>query len=502
MKPLELVLVVDDSKVIRSRMKNILERNGYDVILREDGEAGVLAALEYGPDLIIMDLNMPRMDGFTASSMLKRYPQTRNMPIAVFTDENETQRKVDFFGIGVEDFILKDADEAEVTARVGGLLRWKKNRDNLAQENNKLGNIIDILSDLVIIFDTAGKLVFYNRAAGHRFRLIPELIQEKTILEILPAAGKVRDLCRYIDTREEIHDQEVEIDHGETGVRHYMADINRIYIGLSEDVGGAFILRDITGEKEAQRLKTEFYSMMAHEMRTPISVVLGYTQLILDGRAGEISALQQEFLRGVEEKGKVLIKLVNDFLEVSRLENKFIRLDPSVFDISILVTETVSGIRLLAENKNISLTCGCRGVPILLRADRDKLEHVMINLVENAIKYTEENGTVTVRCGVEDGGAVIEIEDTGIGMSGEELKFIFDRFTRAGNAEKKKIKGTGLGLAIVKEIVDAHKGRIDVESQDGKGSVFRLWIPGVVERPDAPAGIVREVEIPVPDMRE
>ncbi|MBU8922190.1 MAG: response regulator [Bacteroidales bacterium] len=477
MKSREIILVVDDSSVIRKRMKAILTGNGYEVILRDNGEAGVLAALEYAPDLIIMDLNMPGMDGFTASVMLKKYSQTRMIPIAVFTDENETRRKVEFFEVGVEDFIIKNADEAEVIARVSGLLRWKRNREELLSEKSRLGNLVDSLSDLVITFDTNDKIVFYNRVAAARFTLIPELIQEMTIYDVLPDSEAGRSLTENIRSREEIQGFEMDVEHHKGKVRSYEVDINRVYVELSDDVGGAFVLRDVTAEKEAEKLKAEFYSMMAHEMRTPISVVLGYTQLILDRRAGEISELQEEFLRGVEDKGKALLTLVDDFLEVSRLEGKFVKLDRSEFDFRQMVEKSVSGIRLLADNKSIKLDTSFDGSPTQIVADRDKLEHVMTNLVENAIKYTEEGGSVSVRCNCSNGSVKVEVEDTGIGMSEEEITCIFDRFKRLGKAEKKKIKGTGLGLAIVKEIVDAHDGTIRVESRDGVGSLFHLWIP-------------------------
>jgi len=301
MKKRELILVVDDSSTIRERMKNILTENGYDVVLRNDGQAGVMAALEYSPDLIIMDLNMPEMNGFEASSILKRYPQTSLIPLAVFTDDNKTEKKVEFFRAGVEDFIVKNA----------GLLRWGRNRNMIIQEKSKLGTLIDVLSDLVLIVDKEGKLAFYNRIAALRFKLIPELIHQISINDILPDSPMAKTLCEYIRNEEEVAGFEIEINNGGIDIRYYIVDISRVKVDMEDDVGGAIIFRDITAEKEAEKLKSEFYSMMAHEMRTPISVVLGYTQLMLEGKTGDISDLQEEFLRGVEDK--LLIYLYSFF---------------------------------------------------------------------------------------------------------------------------------------------------------------------------------------------
>ncbi len=483
MRDRAVILVVDDSNSIRYRMNEILTNNGYEVILRENGEAGVLAALEFSPDLIIMDINMPKMNGYQACRMLKSYPQTKIIPVAVFTTENETSEKVKLFDIGVEDFIIKDADEEEVIARVSGLLRWKNNRDKIIRDKNKLGSLLDSLSDSVIIADNSGRLVYFNRSAAQRFGLIPELIKDKLVRELLPANDRVVEMFSRIENRHELDDYEltIEID-GEEKI--FNAGTSRVFVDTSEDVGSAVILKDITAERVAEKLKSEFYSMIAHELRTPISVVLGYSRLILEGKAGEVTELQRDFLKAVEERGKILMKLVNDFLEVSRLENNFVNLKIDEFDISELVVSVVDGLKLLADNKNIKLTFDGGGKPLSIDGDRDKMEHVLVNLIENGIKYTEEGGRVAVSCMHDDDGIRVEVSDTGIGMDEDEQKFIFDRFKRLSKAEKKKIKGTGLGLAIVKDIVDAHGGRIHVESKEGEGSTFRVWLPGRLESPE------------------
>ncbi len=480
-----LILVVDDSNAIRTRMKEILTRHDYSVILRENGQEAILAALEYDPDLIVIDVNMPHMGGYEACKILKRYQQTRMIPIAVFTDNREIEKKVRFFDIGVEDFIVKDADEAEVIARISGLLRWKENRDRTVRDRNRLENLIDSLSDIVLITDTNGRLVFFNRPAVERFGLVPELLMEKSLTDILPEVEEILEQFTMLDEYEEFESVERELMRdGEKRV--YLVSVCRVYIGYSEEVGVAVILKDVTSARETERIKAEFYSMIAHEFRTPISVILGYTQLILEGKAGEISGLQKEFLGGVEEKGRNLLNLVNDFLEVSRFESKFVKIERKEFDFSELLAETVKSLRLLAGNKNIDLTFSCDREPIGINADRDKMEHVFINLIENAIKYTKDGGMVTVTCMAREGGAETVIKDTGIGMSEKEIEYIFDRFKRLDNAQKKKIKGTGLGLAIVKEIVDAHEGCIEVESTEGVGSIFKVWIPGFMEHAEQP----------------
>jgi PAS domain S-box-containing protein len=472
----EVILVVDDSEFIRDRMESILSANNYHVVLRKNGEEGILAALEYNPDVIVMDVNMPKMDGYRACRILKRYPQTKTIPLAVFTDTSETDQKVKFFEIGVEDFIVKDADEEEVVARIAGLLRWRKSRDKILRERDKLSNLLDSLSDAVMIVDNSGKLIFYNHVASVRFGLIPEILGEKRLRDVLPESQEIMDLLSIVESHHEFEGKEIEIERdGEKRV--YFADVCRVFLEFSDDVGGALVLKDVTAERESERVKAEFYSMIAHELRTPISVILGYTELMLKGKSGEITKLQGEFLSGVEQKSRKLLKLVNDFLEVSRLEGKFVNLNREIFDLDPLVKETVAGLRLLADDKDIVLGFESCGRSVMVDADRDKLEQVFINLIENSVKYTEQGGEIEVGLDIGEGTAEVSVKDNGMGMSEEEVKYIFDRFKRLGLAEKNRIKGTGLGLAIVKEIIEAHGGEIDVESEQGRGSVFRVRVP-------------------------
>jgi len=478
-----LVLVVDDSRIVRQRVKEILSREGFGVVLKENGEEGVLAALEYDPDIILMDVNMPVMNGVEACRLIKKHKQTMMIPLCVFTDESSLDLKVDLFNIGVEDFINKNFSEAEIVARIKALLRLRELRDQIIGGRERLERIIDSLSDSVIIFDDNLKLVLFNRAAAANFGLIPELIMDKGIEEIFGNLQSTSRLIEMVKQCEEIENYELElVINGEGKV--FSVDTRMVELSFCKNDGCAVIMKDITAQKETERLKADFYSMIAHELRTPISVILGYTQLMLEGKVGEVNELHREFIESINEKGKALMSLVNDFLEISRFERKAIRIEKANFNIVELVSETIDGIRLLAENRNISLSFSFSQQRIEVYADRDKMSHVFINLIENAIKYTEEGGRIDVRAEEKDGGAEVSISDTGIGMSEEELGLIFDMYQRLQNAERKKIKGTGLGLAIVKEIIDAHDGRIEVESREGEGSTFRVWIPGGEKEPE------------------
>lgn len=474
-----LVLVVDDSRSIREKLQSILLENDFEVIIRKDGEEAVLAALEYFPDLILMDYNMPGMDGLQASRMLKKYPQTKSIPIALFTDTEDIRSKVKSFRIGVEDYILKSIDHKELIARIKGLLYWKNDREKINREKDKLAGLLDNFSDAVAIADNSGQIIFFNRSAADRFGFVPEVIRAGNLKDVLPESGETGEILDAVKDRRELEDLELEIEAGEEK-KIYSISVRRVQLDYTEDIGAAVIFTDITGEKEAEKLKAEFHSMIAHEMRTPISVILGYSNLILEESGGKISDMHREFLEGISSNGEVLRKLVDDFLEVSRLENRFVKLDTEEFDLVELIEKTVNGLKLLAENKNLELEFKPASEKILITGDSDKLEHVLINIIENGIKYTEEGG-ITVECSATEDGAEIRVSDTGIGMSEEEKETIFRSFERLEKAQKKKIKGTGLGLAIVKEIAEAHGWGFEIiDGRDG-GARFEFTGVGFVE---------------------
>ena len=263
----DLILVVDDSRIIRNRLESILTRSGFDVILREDGEKAILAVLEYYPDLILMDYNMPEMDGIHAARVLKEYSQTRMIPIAMFTDNRNIEEKVKSFKVGIEDYILKNVAENELVARVKRLLNWKKDRENIIREKQKLEGLLNNLSEAIIIVDNSGLLVFFNHRAAERFMLIPELIMSKRLEELFPNLKDMEEVFSAVLEKRETEGVEVVIDHGD-GKRIYDVSVRRVHLGFTEDIGGAVIFSDITAEKETEKLRSEFYSMVAHEMRT------------------------------------------------------------------------------------------------------------------------------------------------------------------------------------------------------------------------------------------
>jgi signal transduction histidine kinase len=234
----------------------------------------------------------------------------------------------------------------------------------------------------------------------------------------------------------------------------------------------------------ASRHKSEFLANMSHELRTPLNAVLGYAELIQDGIYGEVPAKMHEVLGRIQQNGRHLLGLINDVLDLSKIEAGQLTLSPVDYSLRELVLDVVSATEALAAEKQLALEVD---VPADLprgRGDERRLTQVLMNLVSNAIKFTEA-GSVSIRAKIEDSSFVIAVTDTGMGIAPEDRERIFEEFQQVDSSSTRKKGGTGLGLAIARRIVELHGGRIWVESTPGQGSTFAFTLPLNLARQEA-----------------
>jgi signal transduction histidine kinase len=235
------------------------------------------------------------------------------------------------------------------------------------------------------------------------------------------------------------------------------------------------VLRDVSREREIDNMKKDFISSVSHELHTPLTSIKAYTAAILrDPNMPEQT--RRQFLGIIDEESNRLASLVEDLLEISRIESSTVKITRQDIDIAAAVKRALSALRPLADKKNIQLkTDIAEGLTGLLD-DPDKIQSVFTNLIDNSIKFTPEYGQVSVSVFQREQELVICVSDTGIGIPREALPKIFGRFYRVHRPDK-QIQGTGLGLAIVKEIVTMHAGRIEVESEVNHGAAFTVFLP-------------------------
>jgi PAS domain S-box-containing protein len=241
--------------------------------------------------------------------------------------------------------------------------------------------------------------------------------------------------------------------------------------------GRLYGFRDVTQERELDRMKTEFVSQVSHELRTPLTAIKGFTDMILDGDAGEVNEEQEEYLKIVKGNVDRLVSLINDLLDVARIESGRIKLNVEPLDLSEIIELVVATLRPLIEDKDQTITVELAPHLPMARGDHDRVLQVLTNLVSNAYKYTPAGGAIRVEASAAGDLVRVAVHDTGIGIAPEDLARLFTRFYRVDSSLTREIGGTGLGLSIVKSIVELHGGSVSVESTSGAGSTFAFTLP-------------------------
>lgn len=227
----------------------------------------------------------------------------------------------------------------------------------------------------------------------------------------------------------------------------------------------------------ASRAKSDFLAHMSHELKTPLTSVLAFTEMILGGAAGETTPLQREYLRDIAESGQELLGRINAILDYSRGEAGKLELHRASLAVEELMEAVSRTIRPLAVQKGLDYHQEAEGVLPDIQADRERLEQVLLNLLANAVKFTPAGGRVWLKAREEESGLLLEVGDTGIGIRPEDQEVIFERFRQAINAPGRPYGGSGLGLALARQLVELHGGRVWVESTPGRGSRFFVWLP-------------------------
>ncbi len=259
--------------------------------------------------------------------------------------------------------------------------------------------------------------------------------------------------------------------------RFYQAFASVVRIAPDEVSHVAIVLHDVTHHKMEERERTEFISMVSHELRNPLQTLNGFLKVVQQGQAGELNELQQEFLDLANQKADLLKHRIHDLLEYNRLEGGRLRMQPRWVDLHELIMETGNNFQLQATQRELQLRFGTAPDMPQLLIDRERIGQVLTNLVENAMKATPAGGCIEIGAGLHDTDAEIFVRDTGIGIPQEQQERIFRRFYRLGQHESSYGGNLGLGLSICQQIVEAHNGRIWVESEAGKGSTFSFALP-------------------------
>jgi two-component system phosphate regulon sensor histidine kinase PhoR len=348
----------------------------------------------------------------------------------------------------------------------------------IQRERTKTKAILTSMADGVLVTDSEGAVVLYNPPVALMLGLEDGKCLGRRLRDCIPSGP----LWRLVERIEQLpHSpytmvaEELELTEPKRMV--LKAHISPVREENGEVMGVVTVLRDITEIKDKDRERMDFIYMVSHELRSPLTSIKGFIVSLLRGVFGNLTREQIEPLKIIEEQSNRLLSLINDLLDLARLDTGRQVQQMELVQLQELLWGTVKMFEAQAREKNIALRLDIPYPLPAIEADPDNMEHVFINLISNAIKYTLPNGKVTVRAESTDSHVRVAVSDTGIGIPEESLPKIFDRFYRVKDPRTRDVMGTGLGLAIVKNIVDAHLGTIEVTSRVGEGTTFTVTLP-------------------------
>jgi signal transduction histidine kinase len=446
------VLCVDDHPIVRQGIQMLLSAQPDMALVAEaaNGHEAIQQFRAHRPDVTLMDLQMPGVSGLDAIGAIRaEFPEARIIVLTTYAGDAQSQRALQ---AGARGYLLKSALHKELLDAIRTVHDGRK----VLPSEGSLG-LAGQAADETLTPAEIGVLRLMAQGHGHAEIANALALSEEAV------QAQVRNIQSKLDALERMLASMPELERG-------MVETERAARHAAE---------------AANRAKSEFLAGMSHELRTPLNAVLGYAQLL--AMDGGLSPRQARGLDTIHKSGLHLLDLINDILDLARIEAGRAELNPKPVKLFDFLQSVVNLMRVKADQKRLAFVFDAApGLPDAVLADERRLRQVLLNLLGNAIKFTDQ-GTITLRASAEPKGAQqvllrLDVEDTGVGMQPEDLERIFEPFQQVGDAQRRS-NGTGLGLTITRALLNDMGGQVQVSSELGRGTRFRLELPLPLAQP-------------------
>ncbi|MBA3670976.1 MAG: response regulator [Gemmatimonadaceae bacterium] len=550
LEPVE-ILMVDDRPENLLALEAILEPLGQTLVRAGSGDEALRKLLSHDVAMILLDVQMPGINGFETAKLIKSRERTKFIPIIFLTAISKDEEYIfEGYSVGAVDYMAKPFQPDILRSKVSvfvdlfqkqrqlatqhALLAEAQRRElevrhmsEIFESESRFSDIVGAAMDAIITFDDDGVVRLFNAAAERMFgttsdhalsstlkRFFPDALSDETLSRICGAAVATGDEAASLPPRDTGHvlsfigvrangEQfpveasasclEVNGDRSYTVIVRDISERHRVETELKAQAESLAVamselkeLNDELAERQtelerAMAARSRFYASMSHELRTPINAVMGYSTLLLENIYGPLNEKQAEGISRTHKAAKHLLELVNDVLDLSKIEagKVDLRLQPVQFP--ALIDDLFVTVRPLADQFGSALSLEHEGEPVKVTSDPRRVRQILLNLLSNAIKFG--NGKpITVRSlPQESGGMVIEVIDQGDGIASTDCEKIFDEFVQLGRTQL--TDGTGLGLPISRRLAGMLNGTLEMQSEVGTGSTFRLTLPASGETP-------------------
>lgn len=485
-----MILIVDDKQENIYSLKKLLESKGFAVDTALSGEEGLKKVLNTDYALIILDVQMPVMDGFEVAETLSGFNKTKDIPI-IFLSAVNTNNK--FINKGYEsggiDYVVKPFDPEILLLKVNTFVKLyqqtkelqtaqqalraeidirKRVQSELKERVEELQNTLEVLPLIAFTANEAGEIEFVNHdwfkyaKSADKF---PETFENEVDIE---------KEWKIAFAKQESLELEVCIKElYSTKYKHHLLRIVPIWENqkLLKWIG---TFTDIEDQKQIEKKKDEFLSITSHELKTPLTSVKAYIQLLSRSLREHESDQIKTYIEKAQLQVEKLNELISDLLDISKIESGELKLNKKDFDIKPMIESAVETIQ--QTHSDFELEIIGNEQPLIVNADESRIEQVLINYLTNALKYSPDHKSLRITRSVADGNVVVKVKDSGIGIPPEKHKNIFSKFYRVEESSL-KFQGLGIGLYICAEIIKRHNGYVGVESVFGDGSEFCFAIP-------------------------
>lgn len=507
------IVVVDDEKFFTSALAVLLKVEGFsDAHVFNSPRKALEFVSENKPDLVISDFNMPEMNGLEfLSEVNKLYPEVSKIILTGYADKENAIRAINEIGlyryiekpwndndliINIKSGIERSYLLSQLRQKITELEKAQKELENyshnleklvdertadLRESNAKLSGIVNYCADGIVILNEDGIIEQANPACENLIGLVNNKILGATIDDFLFSNKTFisKELHNFDESDIFLRDFHIKnpLSNAIVPVEISFARIN------SENEAGKFVgvIRDVTEQKKADKLRDDFIATLTHDLRTPLLAAIQTLNLFLEGSLGEINEKQALMLSTMLKSNEDLLGLVNALLEVYKYDAEQLILNKKDFNIYELTNTVYDELKPLADNKNIDFSIVCENKDMEINADRNELRRVICNLCGNAINYTQEGGKVIITIKNENRDLIFSVSDNGTGIAAEDIPNMFQRFSQG--TSRKRSSGTGLGLYLSRQIIESHGGKIWVESILNKGSEFSFLLTDVVTLP-------------------
>ncbi|HEX5971315.1 MAG TPA: ATP-binding protein [Gemmatimonadaceae bacterium] len=547
-EPVE-ILIVDDRAENLLALEAILERLGQKIVRAHSGDEALRLLLTHDFAVILLDVQMPGIDGFETARLIKSRERTRYIPIIFLTAISKDEEYIfEGYSVGAVDYMTKPfkpdilrskvsvfvdlyQKQRQITAQ-SELLRQSEKRDlemrhmrEIYESEARFSEIVGSAMDAIIVFDADGMVSLFNASAERMFatpvaealnakvnRFFPEPVRNETLDRICRLAssdqahadGRSEAAQVLSFTGQRANGEQFPLEatvscldvHGRRTYTLIVRDISerrraeealrQQAESLAQAAANLRALNEELAERQAEleramAARSRFYASMSHELRTPINAVLGYSTLLLENIYGPLNEKQAEGIKRTHKAAKHLLELVNDVLDLSKIEAGKIEMRLQPVNFPQLVEDLFVTVRPLADQYGSALSLRHDGEPLQVTSDPRRLRQILLNLLSNAIKFGRGQPIAVTSSSTPEGGAMVEVKDQGEGIAPGDLEKIFEEFVQLGKTQL--TEGTGLGLPISRRLAEMMGGTLEVESTLGEGSTFRLMLPANASAP-------------------